>query len=894
MKANLLPRAAALAAALLASTSNVRAQAAHPAAAVAGDPHASAPEVRAVRTARAPRVDGRPDEPEWSAAVPATAFTQLDPREGEPASERTDARVLYDDEALYVAARLHDSSGRVSRRLARRDASLSDSDWFVVALDTYHDHLTVFRFQVNPSGVKQDEVATGDGSGDRSWDPVWEARTVVTDSGWTVEMRIPFSQLRFPMQDRQVWGIQLSRIISRNQETAHLAFTPKAERGGPTRYGHLVGLQGLRPGRRLEFMPYAVARGEYLEVPLRREGVDFRNPFRDGSDLFGGAGLDLKFRPTSNLTLDAAINPDFGQVEVDPAVVNLTAYETFYTEKRPFFVEGANLFSFGAGSQLFYSRRIGRPPQGGSGAGAVFSDVPTATTILGAAKLTGKTSRGLSVGFVEALTGREEARWLDAEGTRHAALAEPLANYFVGRVKQDLRGGRTVLGAMGTAVHRDLETDAMRGLLRSSAYAGGVDFSHEWAQRSWRLSGFATGSWVTGSRDVMAAAQRSSTRYYQRPDAEHLQVDSSATSLGGLEAGLILSKQAGLHWRGGVSLSTTSPGFEVNDLGFQSYADRVGAQLFATYQETRPGRVVRNWYVNPGLRLERNYAGDLLVAMPYVQMEARRLDYWTGNLYLSHTFGALDDRLTRGGPLARSQANSYVSAFVRSDPRRRVTFFASGSARRGTAGDRAYSLSAQVGLKPSTSWSATVGPRWTGGRVTAQYVTSVADSTAQGTFGRRYVFAELDQATLSLDARLNVTFSPTLSLELFAQPFMSGGDYGQLKELDAPRTFAFLRYGVDGGTVAYDSAARSYRVDPDGEAGPGRAFSVSDRDFDLYSLRGNAVLRWEWRAGSTLYLVWQQRRSEQVAGSGPFEASRVFQVRPDNVFLVKMTYWFNP
>ena len=903
MKGSPLCRAAVLAALLASWAREAPAQAplaaAAPAApAASGDPHAAAPEVRAVRTARPPRLDGRPDEDEWAAAPRVTAFTQLDPREGAPVSEPTEVRVMFDAEALYVAARLYAPGGRVSSRLARRDASLSDSDWFTVALDTYHDHHTVFRFTVNPSGVRQDEVALGDGSGDRSWDPVWEAATQVTDSGWTAEMRIPFSQLRFATDDRQVWGIQLSRTIARNQETAHFAFVPREERGGPTRYGHLVGLQGLHPGRRLELMPYALARAEYLEVPVRREGVDFRNPFRDGSDLFSGVGVDLKFRPTSNLTLDAAINPDFGQVEVDPAVVNLTAFETFYAERRPFFVEGANLFGFGGGSQLFYSRRIGRAPQGSAGPGAVFFDIPTSTTILGAAKLTGKTSRGLSVGVVEALTAGEEARWLDEDGVEHATPVEPLANYFTGRVKQDLRGGRTVVGAMGTAVHRRLSGTGLRGLLRSEAYAGGVDFSHEWARRSWRLSGFVTGSRVAGAPGVMISAQRSSTRYYQRPDAGHLRVDSSATSLAGMEAGLTLSKQAGLHWRGGVSLATTSPGFEVNDLGFQTTADRLSAQLFLTYQESRPGRTLRNWYVNPGLRVERNYAGNLLAAVPYVQMEARRLDYWTGNLYLSHSFSALDDRLTRGGPLARAPASSYASAFVRSDSRRPFTFFASASARYGHAGDRAYSASMTLGAKPSSNVHVTLGPRWTGGHATAQYLTSVGDTLAASTYGRRYVFAELEQSTLALDARLNVTFSPTLSFELFAQPFVSGGDYGRLKELAAPRTFRFSGYGQGAGTVDYDAAARAYRVDPDGETGPARPFTIGDGDFDIHSLRGNAVLRWEWAAGSTVYLVWQQRRSEQLPGSGgvdPFrEAVRPFMVRPDNVFLVKLTYWLNP
>ncbi|HEX7239504.1 MAG TPA: DUF5916 domain-containing protein, partial [Longimicrobiaceae bacterium] len=366
-----------------------------PAASSAGaDVHGgTAPVSRATRTDRAPRIDGRLDDEAWAAAVPITEFTQVDPVEGAPASERTEARVLFDDDALYVGVRLYDRHP-VSARLGRRDMPIGDSDWVGLMIDSYHDHRTAFGFDLNPAGVRRDEIKIIDVD-DNSWDPVWEGATSVDSAGWSAEYRIPFSQLRFSPRDEQTWGIQVERIIRRNQEYSVSAFTPKKERGGVPRYGHLEGLRGVRPGRRLEVLPYTVARAEYVDPA--------GNPFRTDSEYGTSAGVDLKYRVTSNLTLDATVNPDFGQVELDPADVNLSAYETFFQEKRPFFVEGADAFAFGTGSgasNLFYSRRIGRTPQlFAPGAAEELS----ATTILGAAKLSGKTA-GWSVGVMEALT----------------------------------------------------------------------------------------------------------------------------------------------------------------------------------------------------------------------------------------------------------------------------------------------------------------------------------------------------------------------------------------------------------------------------------------------------------------------------------------------------------
>ncbi|MGH7506600.1 MAG: DUF5916 domain-containing protein, partial [Longimicrobiales bacterium] len=440
---------------------------------------ASRPSVRAVRLVDGIALDGRLDEPVWERSVPASDFIQDEPYEGRPATERTEVHVVYDDDALYIGARMFDSTGDVRKRLGRRDSHLADSDWLYVMLDSYHDHLTAYQFSVNPAGVKRDEVQSSDGHGDGSWDAVWDVATTIDDQGWTAELRIPFSQLRFGHEQIQTWGIQFSRRMIAKDEVTVFSFTPKSERGGVPRYGHLLGLEGLQPGKKLEVLPYSVLRAEYLEVGAG-------NPYRDGSDYFSGVGLDLKYRLTSSLTLDATVNPDFGQVEVDPAVVNLTAFETSFDEKRPFFVEGADIFRFGS-TRLFYSRRIGRSPQGSLPDDAEFTDRPDASTILAAAKLTGRTAGGWRLGFLDAVTAEERAAYRTGDGLEGHAVVEPRTNYLAARAQRYMRDGRSTVGGMFTAVHRELGDSSIGDALRASAYTGGIDFSHDFFDRAWSL-----------------------------------------------------------------------------------------------------------------------------------------------------------------------------------------------------------------------------------------------------------------------------------------------------------------------------------------------------------------------------------------------------------------------
>jgi hypothetical protein len=890
--------------------------------------HTGRPVARAVAVHGRVVLDGRLDDPAWTRAIPVTSFTQLDPEEGRPASERTEVRIAYDGEAIYVGARMYDSQRPVSR-LVRRDSYVLDSDWFSVALDSYHDHLSSFRFSVNPDGVRRDEVFSSSGRtvstggtavvtdrggiADQSWDPVWDAATTVTDSGWTVELRIPFSQLRFGPAERQTWGLQLERRIARRQEQALFAFAPKDQAAGVPLYGHLTGLDGVRARQRLEVLPYVSARLRGRPSATPGAGVDFADPFHASAEPAMGMGADVKYRVTSDLTLDATLNPDFGQVEQDPAVVNLTAFETQFEEKRPFFVEGAEILRFGTSifgapeggpPQLLYSRRIGRAPQLALPDSAVYAEVPDVVGVLGAAKLSGRTARGWSVGMLGAVTGREEATFVGSAGTRGRAMVEPLTSYVVARLKRDVRAGRATLGGMATAVNRRLGDGASAALLRSGAYTGGVDVRTETADRAWSAVASFSPSFVTGSAEAIAATQRSSNHFFQRPDSRHLRYDPAATSLAGYRVQGDVGKRTG-SWTGNVAMTASSPGYEINDAGFQTSTDRIVLDPNVTYEHTRPGRLFRRWSVRFGPDNVWNYDWDIVRRQTYLTVQSQLRSYWTVNVQANHANQSYSDRLTRGGPLTRTPPASGLRLDVASDPRRRTVVSGTINRTVDRTGLDQGAYSASVALKPADNWEVRVGPVLNRVRLPAQYVTTVTDSLAARTYGRRYVFAPLDQTTLGIDTRLNVTFRPRLTLELYAQPFLATNDFGALKELRAPRSFDFDVYGVDAGSATGDSTGRT-TIDPDG-AGPASAFRVDDRDFTLASLRGNAVLRWEWRSGSTLYLVWQQERAERLGavdlarrgrdvGALDFadDAQGLLRARPVNVVTFKVSYWLNP
>ncbi|RPJ64747.1 MAG: hypothetical protein EHM24_22145, partial [Acidobacteria bacterium] len=863
--------------------------AASPAFAQAGGAAPDVPVLRAVRASQALVVDGRLDDEAWAAAVAASGFRQRDPQEGAPATERTEVRVLYDAEAIYVGIRMDDrEAGRITRRLSRRDDS-ADADCVVVYLDPRNDHLTGASFELTAAGVQSDDALYDDTRSDGSWDAVWAGRVSVDDQGWSAEMRIPYSQLRFPNAAHHTWGINVQRVIRRKNEAAWLALTPKKERGLVSRMAHLEGLEGISPRTHLELLPYGVARGEFVQP---EEGGD---PYNDGSRGFGAAGLDLKWGLSRSLTLDGTFNPDFGQVEVDPAVINLTAFETRFDEKRPFFTEGSQIFrNFGQlgdgggdAPDIFYSRRIGRAPQGS--ADGEYVDEPRSTTILGAAKVTGKTRRGWSVGLLEAVTAREWARVQD-EGVESRAEIEPLTNHLVARVLKE--AGQGGVGLLGTAVVRSLDDPALDARLPGRAVVGGADGYYFFdSEREWLLSGQVSASRVAGSGAAMSRLQRASSRYFQRPDA--YQFDPTKTSLSGWSSNASFGRQSGTL-RAEATAFAVSPGFEVNDLGYMTQADRMGAELYATWEKFEPDGFTRNREFSISREWEWNFAGESQGGDWFAGLEMEFLNYWDADVSIRREPGGFDDRLTRGGPMAGRPGGWDISFEGGTDSRKPLALDLELAREWNDAGGYETQVGLFLNIKVSDRLSISTGPEYTRGRDVAQYIGARVDPLATATYGRRYLFGDIEQTELSMQTRVNLLLTPTMSLQVYTQPLIGSGRYPTIKEFARPRSFDFYAYGRDIGTIAYDEDEREYRVDPDG-AGPAAPFSVENPDFNETSLRLQTVFRWEWRPGSTLYVVWAQAR-ESESGNGQFDFSsdvrRLYGAPADDVFEIKISYWF--
>jgi len=844
------------------------------------------PEVSAVPLREEIHLDGKLDEAVWRTAPAATGLRQAQPHEGELATQRTEVRFAFDGAALYVGARMYDDSGArgVRTRLVRRDADMH-SDYLEVIFDTYHDHIGRLFFQVNPSGVINDANGLG-GGGDPSWDPVWEVKTNIDSLGWTAEMRIPFSQLRFPStKGEQTWGLQIWRQENRLNELSQWAFWKLNESGGPSKFGHLTGLVITSAPGRAEVLPYVVGRS--TNVP-----GSAGDPFYQPHAMDGRVGVDGRFLLASNLTLNATVNPDFGQVEVDPAVVNLTDFETFLDE-----LGGLSCFFCSNVSSLsmLSTRRIGRAPQLSAYREALdqFVDEPQNSTILGAAKLTGRTSGGWSIGALDAVTRRERATVQRSDGSRADYTVEPLTNYFVSRLTKDLRGGATQIKLMGTSVYRSLgDSFAISNLTRRSS-ALGVGFTSWWGRRTYDLNVQFAGTEITGDSAAIVQVQTSPRHYFQRPDRGS-PLDPARTSLTGLGGyARVARDQGNVQWE--VSGNMRTPGFDNNDVTFFRNGDFIWMSGNILPQWTKPTTWYRQLLFIAGGQQQYNFEGDLTDRQMQLYGQIQPLNYWNISSFWIHRPGIFDDRLTRGGPVVRRPGRDDWFLNVNTDSRRQIVLAANGQV--GCNGERYCnkSFALQVQFRPSSSVQLSLGPSWSRSANGAQYVQTVADSFATAFYGHRYVFSQLVDKTLAMETRLNVTFSPVLTLELYVQPLIESDAFSGYREFAGPRQVRKLVYGVDVGTDSVPAGApQQHWIDPDGPSGPSPKFLITDPSSTLRSLRGNAVLRWEYRPGSTLFVVWTRSGSSQLSRSTidlGTDAGALFEGPSSNVFLVKVNYW---
>ncbi|MBI4420812.1 MAG: carbohydrate binding family 9 domain-containing protein, partial [Gemmatimonadetes bacterium] len=847
-------------------------------------------QARAVRLNGAPpEIDGRVDETVWEASPAVSDFRQKNPNEGAAVSEATEVRFLYSDNDLYVAIRAFDRQPEgVFGPLVRRDDEVS-SDWVHVFLDTYLDRRTAYQFSVNPAGSRRDVFIYDDGARrDDTWDPVYDWASSVDGGGWSAELRIPFSQLRFPRGDSAVFGLRVSRLIKRLNEESNWPFVPRDQAGEVSHYGELVGLGGLPQPRRVELLPYT-AGSRLVQPTLASDPLS-------GPRSVVRTGADVKLGLTSGLTMDLTINPDFGQVEADPAVVNLSGFENFFSEKRPFFVEGTDLlrFTFGSGfggdEGLVYTRRIGRSPQLSPSGGGNFVDRPVETTILGAAKITGQMGGGWALGAAQALTAKENADILDLGGTPVASSpVEPLSSYSVLRVQRTTRLGRMTYGGIATGTVRVLDDDAFADVLHKTAFSGGADVRGRFARDAYEFETKVLGTHVQGTREALLRTQLAPGHNFQRPDQDYATLDSNRTSLMGYAGNIRLAKVTGFAvWS--ARYTTRSPRLETNDVGFLRRADSHQAQAEGRLRWLRPGRVFRQFEMRLSQDISSSHGWERSNTTTEIRFDGTFLNYWRFNQNAEWEPAYVDTRLLRGGPAIDVPAHYHFIGGINSDSRRALTFNVSWNPTiEDESGKKELTLNAGLNWRPPGPVSLSVSLRRNWLSEDRQYIT-----TGQAGGVPQYVMGRMKRREISITMRSDIAMSPRLSLQLYAQPFASGRTFDELRLVTRPRTGKYLeQFGVLGPdrlTRAGDGSTVRVDVNRDGV----NDLSFAEPNRTVLSLRTNAVLRWEFRPGSTLYLVWNQNRGEEN-----FDGTlRTLHHLGDavtsggtHVFALKMAYW---
>lgn len=862
-----------------------------------GPLRAQGPAATALKHARAsrlsgssPDIDGSLDDAAWAKAEVISDFVQKIPIEGASPSVRTEVRILYDDNAIYVGARMRRDNPKVIRTsITRRDGE-SDAETFTVSLDTYLDRRTAYSFTVSSGGVRGDAYHSQDSedSGrEAQFDPIWNARTKVDGEGWVAEMRIPFSQLRFNALQDQVWGMQLTRNVADIAERVQWTLIPIQAAGFSSRFGRLEGISGVPPKQRIEVLPYVATDLNY------RANENKLNPFinRTGAR----AGGDLKVGLGPNLTLDATINPDFGQVEADPAIVNLTAFEQVFDERRPFFIEGNELLtgrgqSFIGRPTWFYSRRVGAPPRGS--ASGDFVDLPTNTTIAGAAKVTGRLKSGLSIGALAAMTPREYARTYRVENDSTGRNAvEPPSTFGIMRLQQEFGKQQSNVGFSLTNVQRWLdERGGLETLLPSSAVAGGVDWKLRYKQGMYEVTGWVGGSHVQGDSIAMQRIQRNSAHFFQRPDQSHIKYDPRRTSMNGTSASLRLDKNAGRFTLGGIQLSMRTPGFEINDAGQMRSGDDIDFNADIQLRDTKPNKFVRFFNFGTATQAGWNFGGIRQYMRFSENGSATLHNFMRVNAGVTYTVGSLSDDLTRGGPLLGT-ANAYqLTAGLNSRANVPTTWSLRGTYAHDEFGGWTGTGNATLTIRPASRWQASVDPSYSRLVDPRQYV-STRVGNVPATYNNRYIFAYIERSTLSARFRLNYAFTPNFTVEGYAEPFTSSGRYFNFGELSAPRSKELRQYGAagTGTTLTVDSAG--IHTIRDGT----QSFTIPKLDFNRLSFRSNLVLRWEWLPGSTAFLIWQQSRAESDATGrliSPRDLADAASAPGDHFIVAKISYLF--
>jgi len=836
-----------------------------------------------------PVIDGELDDKCWQSATWAGGFVQHDPNEGKNPYLDTKFAVLFDNQFIYVAIKAFDSStDSIVHRMTVRDDI--DGDWVGIQFDSYHDLRTAFTFNVSAAGVKEDFIMSNNGdSEDHNWNPIWWVKTKIAKDGWYAEMKIPLTQLRFSDKEKQVWGMQVGRTIFRKSEFSIWQPVARNASGWVSYIGELHGLNHIKSKKVFDLIPFTAAKAEDYK---KEEG----NPYADGRDYNFNAGLDGKIGLTNNLTLDFTVNPDFGQVEADPSEVNLSAYESFFEEKRPFFIEGRNILSFpimfgdgGLASQnLFYSRRVGRRPHGYPDLkDNEYTKVPEFTRILAATKITGKTANGWSLGAMESLGAQANAKISDLNNER-SEIVEPMTNYSLVRVQKDNNEGNTIIGGMLTSVNRDLKgTDLM--YLNKNAYSGGVDFTQYFKDKKWFLKLNGMFSRIEGDTSAILDAQTSSARYFQRPDADYLSLDSSLTSMSGTAANLQFGKAGGGKWRFMTALSYKSPSFEINDMGFLPQSDEIMEVIWVGYRIYKPFSIFRYLSMNFNQWSGWDFGASNTFNGGNVNLNTQFKNYWNLATGFNVSSTQISNGSLRGGPALKLPGNISSWFWMGTNNQKKIRISVNGNISKNFE-NTSYYKGVNLGLsyQPLNTLRVSLNPSYSVNKDQLQYVGNYEFSNTN-----KYVMASIEQKVMSMSLRINFNITPDLSIQYWGQPFIASGKYFDFKDITTPMADNYNnRFHVyTNSEISFDENTNSYLVDENKDLNTD--FEISNPDFNYKEFLSNLVLRWEYVPGSTLYIVWSQSRDHYI-DNGQFDlvddTRTLFKNYPHDVFMIKFSY----
>jgi len=841
----------------------------------------------------APTINGILEDKVWEQVEWGGDYIEWQPDENTPPTHQTQFKILYDSKNLYIGVRCFDPEpDKIVKRLSRRDGF--DGDWIEFNIDSYFDKRTAFSFTITAAGVKGDEFISNNGNNwDPSWNPIWYAKTNIDDEGWTAEIRIPLSQLKFSTEKEQVWGFQSTRRIFRAEERSVWQRKPVDQPGWVSEFGELHGLKNIQPQKQLEIQPYTVAKVETYEA---EDG----NPFQDGSDNSITGGLDAKIGITNDLTLDLTVNPDFGQVDADPSAIALDGFQIFFQERRPFFVENKNIFDFSVSQSqagntfgsdnIFYSRRIGRSPQGyPDTSDGEFVDQPDNTPIIGAAKFSGKTKNGWAIGVLESVTSQRQATIVNGSGDRRKEIVEPLTNYFVGRLQKDFNQRNSYIGGIITATNRENLPEELN-FLHEAAYTGGLDFKHQWNNRDWYVGGNITFSHIQGSEEAITNTQQSITHLFNRVDADHVAVDTTRTSLTGTGGNVQIGKIGNGHWRFESGATWRSPELDLNDIGFQRQADDIRHYTWIGYQTLKPDSTFRRVGINYNHWSAWDFAGN----HNYMQFNTNSWQNWKGNWFTNAGFNFAPIQYSnfdlRGGPRLRISPWMSFWNSINTDNRKKIRFSAFHNGRKAVDNSfKSYYVEAGFVYQPLNALRISAFPSLTINHDKLQFINNFDDVGGSP----RYLNGEIDQRTLSMSFRLNYTINPNLTIQYWGQPFISRGRYSNFKHVTDPLAKRFEDRIVEYSDNQVSFADGTYSVDENLDGL--EDFNFDDPDFSFVQFRSNLVIRWEYIPGSEIFLVWSQdvtQSGNPAEGLLPSLGDNIFGQKPHNIFLLKATYRF--